>query len=105
MRIDLARYTQNITPLAFGDHHYYNIEDIRTITRTFQKMTGKKIIITTEKDCSRLSAIKDLDKEIKRNLFVLPIRVEFMQNQGVQFNERIISYVHKYQRNRKLVKK
>lgn len=105
MRIDLARYTQNITPLTFGDHHYYTTEDIRTIARAFKKLPEKKIIITTEKDYSRLSAAKGLDDEIKKNLFVLPIRIEFMQNQGVQFNERIISYVHKHHRNRKLVKK
>lgn len=105
MQIDLTRYTHNITPIAFGDHHYYNADDIRIISHSFQQMTGKKMIITTEKDFSRLSAVKELDRDIKRNLFVLPIRIEFMQNQGSTFNEIITNYVYKHSRNRKLVKK
>ena len=103
MIIDLGQYTKNITSLSFQDHHYYSEKDLQNIYDTFQKLPEKKLIITTEKDFSRLKGM-NLHEEIRKNLYVLPIEVEFMQEQENTFNENIIGYVRKNSRNSILAK-
>lgn len=103
MLIDLKQYTKNITSLSFQDHHYYSESDLQNVYDTFRNMPEKKLIITTEKDYSRLKGM-NLHEEIRKNLYVLPIKVEFMQGQENTFNENIIGYVRKNSRNSILAK-
>jgi len=71
------------TILTYPDHHHFSDKDILEIK---EKAKGK-IIITTEKDFVRLRG--NLPKE---QLFYLPIKSEFLQNQEV-FDQTILSYV------------
>lgn len=106
MRIDLEHYTQRITPLSFGDHHYFSAKDVEQINNAFRQMKGdKKLIITTEKDASRLRSLQGLDPAVRENLYVLPVEVEIMRNQEETFNEKILGYVLKNSRNSLLAKK
>ena len=57
------------------------------------------MIITTEKDAARLSAYT-LDDTITKNLYILPIKVEFLQEQQQSFDNYITDYVSKNSRNR-----
>lgn len=83
MIMDLQRFTRNITPLAFADHHQFTRHDVRTIEEAFTAMQGsKRLIITTEKDASRLLILKDLSPIVRRHIYVLPIEVEIMQDKG-----------------------
>ena len=100
MRMDLERYTKNITSLAFDDHHFFDEKDVALINEAFAQIKAKeKIIITTEKDATRLKNTEGLSEAVKEALFVLPIEVEIMQNQKDSFNEKILSYVLKNSRN------
>lgn len=105
MQQDIERYAPLLIPLPFGDHHYFSAEDIRLINETFSRINGDKLIITTEKDASRLLTVEGLSDEVKKHLYVLPIEVEFMQNQQETFNENITGYVLKNSRNSILAKK
>lgn len=69
--------------LTYPDHHHFSEKDIAEIK---EKSKGK-IIITTEKDFVRLKG--SLAKE---QLFYLPIKSEFLQNQEV-FDKMIFNYV------------
>ena len=69
--------------LTYPDHHHFSEKDISEI---IEKSKGK-IIITTEKDFVRLKG--NLPKE---QLFYLPIKSEFLQNQKV-FDKTILNYV------------
>ena len=53
------------------------------------------IIVTTEKDASRLRDLKGLDKTVRDNIFVFPIKIEILQNKETILNEQINNYVHK----------
>lgn len=99
MRMDIEKYCDNITPLAFEDHHYFSAKDTEFINKTFEGLPSPKIIITTEKDATRLKHLDGLSKEVKEALYTLPIEVEILQNKQKVFNENIISYVHKNPRN------
>lgn len=74
---------ENDTILTYPDHHHFSEKDILEIK---EKAKGK-IIITTEKDFVRLKGILPAEQ-----LFYLPIKSEFLQNQEV-FDQTILSYV------------
>ena len=96
---DLSPIIDDLTPLTFTDHHQFSKKDIQLINETFKDMPSPKCIITTEKDMTRLKDSKELSDEIKKNLYVLPVRVKIMQDQEEMFNQQIIGYVRKNSRN------
>ena len=102
--IDLKPHVKEMTTLAFSDHHQFKSKDIMKINETFNAIKGEKIIVTTEKDATRLEQLDGLSEEVKQNLYVLPIKVKFMINQEEEFNDKIIDYVRKNSRNSILVK-
>ena len=102
--IDLKPHVKEMTTLAFSDHHQFKSKDIMKINETFNAIKGEKIIVTTEKDATRLDQLEGLCEEVKQNLYVLPIKVKFMINQEEEFNDKIIDYVRKNSRNSILVK-
>ena len=76
--------------MEFPDHYDFTPNDIGNMLTYFNRMhKDKKVIITTEKDAMRLNEHKDF--LVKNNLpvFVLPIEVEFMENDGAKFNQAI----------------
>ena len=102
--IDLKPHVKEMTTLAFSDHHQFKSKDIMKINEIFNAIKGEKIIVTTEKDATRLEQLEGLSEEVKQNLYVLPIKVKFMINQEEEFNDKIIDYVRKNSRNSILVK-
>ena len=104
MHFDLKPYSSRITPLAFPDHHEFTAKDIVEINEKFAAMPSPKLIITTEKDATRLLMAEGLSNEAKNSLFVLPIRVQILRNEEQNFNEKITGYVLKNSRNSILAK-
>lgn len=105
MMVDLQAVSKRITPLTFGDHHLFTAEDVEQINSTFAAMHKPKVIITTEKDATRLENLDGLSEETKSNIYALPIRIQFMLGGEEEFNNKIISYVRKNSRNSILVKR
>ena len=101
----MEHYKADITPLSFGDHHYFSARDAVLINETYARMPSPKVIVTTEKDATRLSALEGLDEEVKKALYALPIEIKFLQNQQETFNANIIGYVFKNSRNSTLAEK
>ena len=101
---DVTPLAATVTPLTFGDHHQFKGKDIQLINDTFAGMAEPKCIVTTEKDATRLKTVEGLSDEVRRHLCILPITIKFMQEQNSNFNQQIISYVHKNSRNSILVK-
>ena len=105
MMMDLQPVSSNITPLTFGDHHQFTADDIERVNSTFAAMKAPKIIITTEKDSTRLTNVEGLSQEAKNSIYALPIRIKFMLEGEEEFNNKITSYVRKNSRNSILVKR
>ena len=95
MEQDMRKFAQYVTPLSYPDHHYFTAKDAKVINRAAQKMQKPMIIVTTEKDASRLRNLKGLDETVRDNLFVFPIEIEILKNKETILNEQIINYVHK----------
>ena len=105
MVMDLKPVSENIIPMAFGDHHQFTEDDAERINSTFAAMPEPKVIITTEKDVTRLNSLDSISKTIKDNIYALPIRIRFMLEGEEEFNNKIISYVRKNSRNSILAKR
>ena len=97
---DIKEATGN-TPdmLTFSDHHNFKKKDIDRINQTFAALPSPSVIITTEKDATRLTLSQGLSNEVRQHLYVLPVCVSFMLEQNDKFNETIINYVRKNSRN------
>ena len=102
---DMKHKCRSLTSLAFEDHHLFNTKDEQRINNAFERLPSPKIIVTTEKDSTRLVNLNGLTTEVRDAIFVLPIKVKFMLNQGELFNNKIISYVRKNSRNSNMVKR
>jgi tetraacyldisaccharide 4'-kinase len=99
MLIDLKPYCNDITPLSYPDHHYFSTEDVQEINQKFSSLPQPRLIITTEKDASRLRKAKGLSPEVREALYVLPVEVQFMRNEQNSFNDKILGYVRENPRN------
>ena len=105
MEHDLKPMVKELHSLSFGDHHRFKSKDIDRINETFEALLEPRIIITTEKDAVRLRDADGFDEQVRENMYELPIKVNFMQEQEEIFNEKIISYVRKNSRNSILAKR
>lgn len=95
MEQDIQCYVQHLCHLSFPDHHYYRKQDIERINRTFESMPRPRIVITTEKDATRLLHAEGLLTSVKERVYVLPVKIGIMRNQETEFNKKILDYVHK----------
>ena len=104
MTHDLAPFAKHLIPLSFADHHHFKAKDVRLINETFEQLPEPRCIITTEKDATRLLHAEGLSEEVRKNIYILPVTIHFMQEQEETFNQFIIGYVRKNSRNSILAK-
>lgn len=80
----------SVRPLEFEDHHYFTNFEIGEMETLFNQMPGEpKIILTTEKDATRLELHRPYLASKQLPLFVLPVEVEFLFGQGPAFDQEI----------------
>ena len=102
---DMSPLCKSIQPMVFADHYQYKAKDAQLINKTFDSMPEPKLIVTTEKDTTRLTADIGLSEKVKEHIYSLPINISFMLEQENNFNNQIIDYVHKNSRNSILAKR
>jgi len=98
---ELKRQNKQLVHLCFNDHHQFTKGDINQIEKKYLSLIKdgfKCIIITTQKDAARFSAM-NLPEEMKKLMYVLPIEVQFINNSQELFNKTIINYVNTNKRN------
>ncbi len=88
---------KEITDMKYPDHHRFSKKDILKIKSTFENMQGSnKIMIVTEKDAVRLLHLNNLDDNFKKNIYYLPIQVNFINEKDRDtFNIKISEHVRK----------
>ncbi|MDE6543208.1 MAG: tetraacyldisaccharide 4'-kinase [Muribaculaceae bacterium] len=77
----LRRHKAKVKLRSFPDHHNFQRRDLDTIYDLYRDLpgSGKKIIVTTEKDAVRLANNPYYPPELKRVTFYIPIRVRMDQ--------------------------
>ena len=90
----------DVTHLPFPDHHAYTGADMEKITAAFNAMANPdKIIVTTAKDGVRLKEITNIADHVRQALHVLPVRVQFIENEE-EFLNKVYSYAGKDHQDR-----
>ena len=90
----LNEKVNRVQVMEYEDHHYFTKYDIAQLQSSFERLEGRrKIILTTEKDAMRMELHHKFIVEHKLPMFVLPIEVKFMDEDGMQFDSDIKDYL------------
>ena len=97
---ELKKRTNKIRSISFPDHHAFSQSDTERIKKVFSEMNQDRgLIVTTEKDAARFEG-RDVSKEsIYLYIYILPIEVGFLNDEGKMFNQKIIEYVRENTRD------
>ncbi|MEN9414786.1 MAG: hypothetical protein RLZ62_1090 [Bacteroidota bacterium] len=72
---------RSVHTAEYADHHFFREDDMHDILKRFQRIGSRnKIVVTTEKDATRLEAFSDFFFSNGIPVFVLPVQVEFCDN-------------------------
>ena len=89
LRVQLTDRYEHIAHKRFGDHHRFTQADLHLLLREVRR-NPRALLLTTEKDAQRLLHCENLDPEVRRRLFYLPIETEFLSwEEGEAFDARM----------------
>lgn len=78
----------------YRDHHRFDLYDLEAIRETFKNLGDvKKVMVATEKDAMRLAEYRNWFSENKIEIFVQPVVVSFLGNDGEKFDADILKYI------------
>jgi len=87
---------KKVIPVKFQDHKEFCKKNIQRVAETFEHCQAeKKIIVTTEKDFSRIKGLETEKYLENLPLFILPVETAFYGNTGNLFKQKILDYVGK----------
>jgi len=80
--------------LSYPDHHYFLSKDMEEIRETYDNWNApNKVIVTTEKDATRLHLQKEKLSALNTQVIVLPIKISFLFHEAAQFDRLVNTYV------------
>ena len=87
----LRKFNFSIKNMEYEDHRYFSTDDISNIVKVYKTIEDpdSKILLTTEKDATRLALHYNKLVEEKINLFVLPVGIEFLFDDKQRFETEI----------------
>lgn len=102
----LEGLAKDVEILSYEDHHYFSASDVERIGLQYESIENtKKIILTTEKDATRMLELDLFREQFGEFLYYIPVEVEFLYDGKEQFDEKILNYVKRNKRNSRLLKK
>lgn len=91
--------------LIFSDHHHFSRKDVDMIRQSLEKVEQDRfcrsnndlrpVIITTEKDASRLLHNPAVDDALRSRIYYLPTEIYFLRNHASKFDRKVLEYVNK----------
>ena len=98
LKAEIEKRGATVELMQYGDHHNFSAAELNDIANFFSK-SGSTVIVTTEKDATRIKHRKELPQIVRNNIYALPIEVEFLNEEEKLFNKNIYDYVTKNSRN------
>lgn len=90
----LEENTASYDAMFFNDHHIFSIDDLRDMFSRYEKMKGKRIIVTTEKDAVRLVKYRQELRDMP--FYVLPISISFLFEGEKEFQRLIANFIENF---------
>ena len=74
--------------MPFEDHHYFSPNDMDQLALRYEQLPAdmNRIILSTEKDATRLALHAPWLKEKDLPVYILPVAVQFLFDQGPAFD-------------------
>ena len=95
---EVKSHTPNVSLLAFGDHHDFSTKDLQLIEERFLQLEkDKRMIITTEKDATRLKNHPALSETLKPYIYVLPIKIELCKINNIYLTKTLLAMLERIQ--------
>jgi tetraacyldisaccharide 4'-kinase len=86
----LSKQVRTVHTIEHEDHHYFDDGDLSELLRRFAAIQGtNKIIVTTEKDATRLELHRDFIWKNNLPIVVLPVEVAFLEEDEVAFQAAV----------------
>ncbi len=86
----LGQQMRSVYAFEFADHHYFTDSDLEDIRKRFEALPGSnKILLTTEKDATRLERYNDYFWKHQMPVYVLPVRVVFDRDDEAAFQAEV----------------
>jgi tetraacyldisaccharide 4'-kinase len=84
-----------IDGMSFEDHHYFTPYEMDQLGLRFDQLPDDhdRIILSTEKDATRLALHGEWLRERNLPIYILPVGVRFLFDQGPQFDEMIRQFL------------
>ena len=98
LKQELEERGAKVELMQYADHHNFTGTDFDDIVKRF-KEGGHTMIVTTEKDATRIKEHGEALQNIRDGIFVMPIEVEFLDGEEKLFNQNIYNYVTENSRN------
>jgi len=93
----LATHFNSYDMLRYPDHHIFNSDDLADMKKHFEKLqAGNKIILTTEKDATRLIKFEEDLKDFP--IYVLPIEHHFLFDEAAAFNKMATGFIASFKK-------
>jgi tetraacyldisaccharide 4'-kinase len=97
----LEEKSNKVYELNYRDHHIFDEYDLENIRETYSHIESeRKLIVTTEKDAVRLWPHRDWFLANNILIFVQPIRIAFLDDDGKQFDADILKYIEVTRKNK-----
>lgn len=99
----LASKCNDLVHFNFPDHYVFTEKNLKDIADNFNNIIGKnKMIITTEKDATRLTESPYFCEIESMPIYYVPIEIGFHKREGISFEEYLNEYVRKNHTDNKL---
>ena len=90
----LSGAVHSVQALEYTDHHYFDEGDLNTVLRRLDAMPSqRKIVLTTEKDATRLELHQGFLWKNELPVWVLPVEVEFCDNDEAGFQAAVKQFM------------
>jgi tetraacyldisaccharide 4'-kinase len=90
----LEEKVNTVRLMEFEDHHFFSNYEMAQIAKEFSAIeSGKKVIITTEKDAMRIEIHRDYIESHRMPVFVLPVKVAFHDGKENEYEEGIRQFL------------
>lgn len=91
----LEECSQTYFHIQYSDHHIFTIDDFKEITNRFENIHSEsKIILTTEKDATRLIKFSQMIGGMP--FYVIPVEHSFLFGQEEEFTRRIMNFIEQF---------
>ena len=92
---EAKKHYKEVETFIFPDHHDFKEHDLLKIKTTYDTL-GEPPIITTEKDAARLRDNPHLPESWKKNLFYIPICIDFYAELQASFDQSIKNHIRNF---------